>query len=161
MHKLKAFAVALVLLAGFANTASAQLATADHTVTVEVAAISEIAITGNATLTINSATAGSDPDGVTDTSTSYAVTTNESGVKITAETDVDMASGVTLAVNATAPAGATSAGSKTLSTSATDVVTGLGTVSQAGMSLGYSLSATAAAGQVASAAVTVTYTITN
>ena len=161
MQKLKAVAVALVLFAGFSNAAMAQLASDDHTVTVEVAAISEIAITGNATLTINSATAGSDPDDATDTSTSYAVTTNESGVKITAETDVNMAAGVTLEVSAAAPAGASSAGDTTLSTTAADVVTGLGTVSQAGMGLSYTLSATAAAGQVASTAVTVTYTITN
>lgn len=161
MHKLKAFAVALVLLAGFSNAAMAQLATDNHTVTVEVAAISELAITGNATLTINSATAGSDPDDATDSSASYAVTTNESGVKITAATNVNMASGVTLSVNAAAPTGATAVGATSLSTTAADVVTGLGTVSESGMSLGYTLSATAAAGQVASTAVTVTYTVTN
>lgn len=161
MHKMKAFAVVLVLLAGFSNTAMAQLASDNHTVTVEVAAISELAITGNATLTINSATAGSDPDDATDSSASYAVTTNESGVKIVASTDVDMAANVTLSVNAVAPAGASSAGATTLSTTAADVVTGLGTVSQAGMSLAYTLAATASAGQVASTAVTVTYTVTN
>jgi len=160
MSKLKAVAAAFILFAGFSNAAMAQLATANHTVNVEVAAISEIAITGNATLTINSATAGSDPDDATDSAT-YAVTTNESGVKIAAAASVNMASGVTLSVTAGAPTGATSAGDVTLSTTAANVVTGLGTVSQSGMSLGYTLAATAAAGQVAATAVTVTYTIVN
>ncbi len=161
MQKLKAFAVALVLFAGFSNAAMAQLASDNHTVTVEVAAINEIAITGNATLTVNSATAGSDPVAATDNSTSYAVTTNEASVKITAEADQNMPAGVTLSVNASAPAGAASAGATTLSTGAADVVTGMGTVSQGSLTLAYSLAATAAAGQMSSTAVTVTYTITN
>ena len=161
MSKLKTVAAAFILFAGFSNAAMAQLASADHTVNIEVAAISEIAITGNATLTINSATAGSDPDNATDNSATYAVTTNETAVKITAASNSNMASGVTLSVNAGAPAGAASAGSVALSTTAADVVTGLGAVSQSGMTLGYTLAATAAAGQVATAAVTVTYTITN
>ena len=161
MSKLKEVAAAFILFAGFSNAAMAQLASANHTVNVEVAAISEIAITGNATLTINSATAGSDPDDATDNTASYAVTTNESAVKITAASSVNMASGVTLSVNAGAPAGASSAGSVSLSTTAADVVTGLGTVSQSGMTLGYTLAATAAAGQVSATAVTVTYTVTN
>ena len=161
MHKLKSLAVVLVLLAGFSNMAMAQ-GTDNHTVTVEVAPISELAITGNATLTVNSATAGSDPDDATDSSASYAVTTNQSGVKISAASSTNFAAGITLNVVASAPAGATSvAGGADLSTTAADVVTGLGTVSQGGMGLAYTLSATAAAGQLTSTAVTVTYTITN
>jgi hypothetical protein len=71
-----------------------------------------------------------------------------------------MPSGVTLSVSLAAPSGAASAGSVSLGTVAQDVVTGIGTVSASGLNVTYTLSATAAAGVVASDSRTVTYTIT-
>ena len=68
--------------------------------------------------------------------------------------------GLTLQVNMTAPAGGTSAGASTLSTTAVDVVTGITQLAQSGIAIGYTLDATPAAGVIASTSRTVTYTIT-
>ncbi|HEU0014879.1 MAG TPA: hypothetical protein VFQ45_14425 [Longimicrobium sp.] len=148
---------ALVLLAATAGRADAQQAT--QTVSYEVQAISEIAFTGSPSLVVSAATAGSAPTAVT-ANASYAVTTNETNRKITAAIDTNMPTGVTLSVNLAAPTGGSSAGAVTLGTTAQDVVTGITQVNQGGLSVTYSLSATAAAGVVASGTRTVTYTIT-
>ena len=154
---------ALVAAAAFAMTATNTLAgsTATQTVTFEVQAINEISVSGNpGAMTINTATAGSAPTSVSDSSTTYAITTNESNRKITAAIDLAMPSGVTLTANLTAPTGATSAGAVTLGTVAADVVTGITTLNESAKTITYNLSATAAAGTVASTSRTVTYTVT-
>ena len=148
--------LAVAIVAAALGTANAQLD--NHSVTVEVLAINEVAITGNATLTISTATAGSDPDDATDNSTSYAITTNQPNRKLTAAIDVNMPTGMTLALLAVAPAGGTPA-SKNLSTVAKDIVTGVSTLSESGLQLGYTLSATAAAGTLSSVVKTVTITV--
>lgn len=166
MKRIKAITALLVLVTGMTNVAFAQ--NDAHTVTVEVQAINEIAIAGDVSLTISTATAGQAPDDATG-STTYAVTTNDAGgaMKITASTSVDPSTlgtgsgGVVLAVVADAPAGGDSAGSVSLNTTAANLVTGIDAVSQSGLTLGYTLSATAATGQLTSTAITVTYTITN
>ena len=71
-----------------------------------------------------------------------------------------MPAGLTLQVNLSAPAGASSAGAQTLSTIAIDVVTSITKLAQSAISVNYSLAATAAAGVVSSTSRTVTYTIT-
>jgi len=166
MNKLKTLAAMAFLFVGMASSAFAQ--SDQHTVSVEVLAINEIAITGGVTLQISAATAGAAPTDATG-STTYAITTNDNGgsTKITASTNVapsslGTGSGVDLKVSAAAPAGA-AAGSTDLSlgTTAVDVVTGIEAVSQSGITLGYTLSATAASGQIAATDVTVTYTIVN
>ena len=150
-----AFAIAASAFA--ATDASAQTAT--QTVSYEVAAINEISVAGSPSLVINSATAGS---GLTSASASgtYAITTNETNRKVTAQIDSNMPSGVTLSVTLAAPTGGTSAGSVNLSTTAVDVVTGVSNVNQSGLNITYGLSATVAAGVVAAGNKTVTYTIT-
>lgn len=167
MKMFKSLALVFVLFMGMANVAFAQAD--DHVVTIEVQAINEILIAGDVTLTISSATPGSDPAPATD-ATSYAITTNDAGgtTKITASTDQNVgslgdgpANDLVLSVTATAPTGGTSAGATSLSTVAADVVTGMAPVSEAGVALSYSLTATAETGQVASTAITVTYTIVN
>lgn len=166
MHKIKAVAAMFFLFAGMSSVAFAQAD--NHTVTVEVQAINEIAIAGDVSLTISTATAGQAPDDATG-STTYAMTTNDAGgaTKITASTSVDPSTlgtgsgGVTLAVNAGAPTNAVSAGSVNLNTVAVDVVTSIDPVSEGGMTLSYTLSATAATGQLAATGITVTYTIVN
>lgn len=166
MQKLKAVAALFFLFAGMTSVALAQ--NASHTVNVEVQAINEIAITGDVTLTISSATAGQAPDDATG-STTYALTTNDAGgtTKITASTDQDPAAlgtgtgGVDLKVNAAAPTGGATPGAVSLGTTAVDVVTSIDAVSESGITLDYTLSATAATGQLASTALTVTYTIVN
>ncbi len=135
--------------------------TASQTVTFQVQAITEISVSGNpGALVINSATAGSDPNSVSDSSTTYALTTNENNRKITAAIDSPMPAGTTLKITLAAPPGATSAGAVTLGTSAQDVVTGISTLNTSGKTITYTFDATAAAGTVASQTRTVTLTVT-
>lgn len=133
--------------------------TADQTVTYEVTAINEISVSGNpSALTVSAATAGSQPDEVTDSTTTYAITTNQSK-KITGILNSAMPSGVTLKINLVAPTGGTSASDVSLLATAADLVTGITPVAESGKTITYKLSATVAAGVVASANKTVTLTI--
>jgi hypothetical protein len=153
----KSILAAIVMVAA-ASTIEAQTAT--QNVTIQVNAISRISVTGGAqSLTITTATAGSEPTDAT-ASVNWAITTNQTNQKVTGSLDVAMPANVTLAANLAAPAGATSAGSAVLGTTAVDLVTGISTLAQGGLGLTYTLSATAAAGVVASTSRTVTYTIT-
>jgi hypothetical protein len=147
----------MALIAGVAGAASAQTAT--QSVTFQVDAINQISFSGSPSLVINTATAGSAPTSATAGAT-WAVTTNQTGAKITASIGSAMPSGLTLQVNLSAPAGATSAGAQTLSTTAVDVVTSITKLAQTAIGVNYSLAATAAAGVVSSTSRTVTYTIT-
>src|SRR5947207_9655401 len=110
----------IVVLLGTASAASAQTAT--QTVTFQVDAINQIAFSGSPSLVINTATAGSNPTSATAAAT-WAVTTNQTGAKITASIGSNMSAGLTLKVNLSAPAGASSAGAQSLSTTAVDLVT--------------------------------------
>jgi hypothetical protein len=153
----KTILATIILMAGAVSAASAQTAT--QTVTFQVDAINQIAFTGSPSLVINTATAGSGPTAATAGAT-WAVTTNQTGSKITASIGSAMPAGVTLSVNLAAPSGASSAGAQALSTTAVDLVTGLTKVAQGALGVTYSLDATAAAGVVASTSRTVTFTIT-
>lgn len=147
----------MALIAGAASSAAAQ--TANQTITFQVDAINQIAFAGSPSLVINTATAGSNPSSVT-TGATWAVTTNQTGAKITASIGSNMPAGLTLAVDLAAPAGASSAGSQALSTIAVDLVTSITRLAQGALAATYSLSATPAAGVVSSTTRTVTYTIT-
>lgn len=155
--KTRHYLATMLLLAGAASAASAQTAT--QTVTFQVDAINQIAFSGSPSLVINTATAGVDPSAATAAAT-WAVTTNQTGAKVTASIGSAMPAGVSLTVNLAAPTGATSAGAQALSTTAVDLVTGLTKVAQGTLGVTYSLTATAAAGVVSSTSRTVTYTIT-
>lgn len=149
-----AAAVALLLLA--ATTAGAQT----QTVTFQVNAINQIAFSGSPSLTISSATAGSAPNSVSFSAASWAVTTNQTGSKISASIGSNMPTGLTLSVDLGAPAGGTSLGYKSLSVASVDLVTGVTKVAQAGMSVAYTLDATVAADVQGPSTRLVTYTIT-
>jgi hypothetical protein len=151
------FIMTMALIAGASSAASAQTAT--QVVTFQVDAINQIAFSGSPSLVVNAATAGSDPTSAT-ASASWAVTTNQSGAKITASINSNMPGGLTLSVNLTAPTGGSSAGAQSLSTTAVDVVTSITKLAQGALGVTYSLDATAAAGVVSSTTRTVTYTIT-
>ncbi|MDB4893653.1 MAG: hypothetical protein JWL61_5508 [Gemmatimonadetes bacterium] len=148
-------AVLLALVAFGAATAQAQTAT--QTVTFQVNAINQIAFVGSPSLTITTAVAGAAPTSVTAAGT-WAVTTNQTGAKITASIPLDMATGLTLSSNLTGAG--TSAGFKALSTTAVDVVTGLTKLAAGPLAVTYQLDATAAAGVIASGTRVVTYTLT-
>jgi len=148
--------VLLVLgIAGYTYAASSD----NHTVTVTVSAINELAITGgNVTLTINTATAGSEPDDAVDNTTAdLDWTTNEATKKITVVTD-QAAPTFTLKAVAQNVTGGTAASEVTLSTTAADFVTTISTTT-GGCDIQYTASATAAQG-TGSDVHTVTYTIT-
>ena len=156
-----------ILLVSLATICSLALAgealganTDSHTVTVTVAAINELAISGgNITLTLNSATPGSDLDDATDSTTCDLLwTTNELTKKITAETNLG-APNFALKVTATNVTGGTAAGEVTLSTTATDFVTGVAKTTRT-RELAYGASATAAQG-TGTDVHTVLYTLTD
>ncbi len=150
-------AVALALVA-IAGTAQAQTAT--QTVTFAVNAINQIAFVGAPSLTITTAVAGSAPTSVSNAASTWAVTTNQTGAKITASIPSNMPAGLTLSASLVAPATAASTGFQPLSTTAVDVITTLTKLNQGGMAVTYKLDATAAAGVIASQSRVVTYTIT-
>ena len=132
---------------------------ATQVVTFQVTPIRQIAVSGNPSpLVIGGAVAGSQPTSVTTDGTSYALTTNEANQKIIASLDTPMPDGVMLEVTLAPPAGATGAGAVALSTTGSDVVTGIARTSQAGLPISYRLSATAAV-QLPAATRTVTFTI--
>ena len=97
---------------------------------------------------------------VSDASSSYSVFVNTTGNRITGAITVDNFSTVALYSTLGAPAGATSAGQKRLSTTAVDLVTGVSSVQGSGYSLAYTAKApaTLAAGSYSG---TITYTIQN
>jgi hypothetical protein len=147
----------LAMLCAIGGTAAAQTAT--QTLTFQVDAINQIGFTGNPSLVINTAAAGADPSSVT-TAVTWAVTTNQSNAKITASLNAALPANVTLTVDLAAPSGATSAGAQSLGTTSVDLVTAITRVAESALGVTYTLSATAAAGVVASTTRTVTYTIT-
>ena len=148
-----------MFVAAIAVTAQAQTS-ANQTVTYSVSAINDIDVSGNpGALAVTSATDGVFDD-ATDATTTYAVSTNESNKKITAQLSAAMQTGLTLKVALIAPTNATSAGEVTLTElSATDVVTGITQLNEAGKMITYRLQAAANSGAVASSTKTVTFTI--
>jgi hypothetical protein len=152
------FLTTLALLAVSSSAVMAQTAT--QTINFQVDAINQIAFTGSPSLVVNTATAGSNPTASNNSSATWAVTTNQTGAKITASIGSNMPAGLTLTVDLGAPAGATSAGAQSLSTTAVDLVTSITKLAQSSLGVTYSLTATAAAGVVSSTSRTVTYTIT-
>lgn len=135
--------------------------TASQTVTFSIGAINEIAVSGNpGAMSVSGATAGAQPSSVTDATTTFAVTTNQSGQKITGAINTAMPTGTTLDLTLGAPSGATSTGAVALSTTATNLVTGISTLVSLSNAITYNFSATAAAGQVSSSSRTVTLTLT-
>ncbi|HEY5439798.1 MAG TPA: hypothetical protein VIJ90_00825 [Gemmatimonadaceae bacterium] len=151
-----AAALALVL---FAIPAAQAQTTATQTATFAVNAINQIAFVGAPSMTITTAVAGSAPTSVTDALSTWAVTTNQTGAKITASIASNMPTGLTLSATLAAPAGATSAGIKALSTVAVDMVTVITKLAQGGLVVTYTLDATPLAGVITSATRVVTYTI--
>lgn len=156
--KLSSILISGLIVAGAATSASAQTAT--QTVTFQVDAVNQVGVTGSPTMAITAAVAGSAPTSVTSSGNTWAVSTNQSTAKITASIGSAMPAGVTLSATLGAPAGATSAGLKSLSTTAVDVVTGITKLNASGLSLTYQLDATSAAGVISSTTRVVTYTIT-
>jgi hypothetical protein len=158
MKTIRTMILSAVLVVAAAASVSAQNTTTQD-ITINVQAINKIAISGGAhTMTINTATAGQAPDDVV-WATDWAITTNQTGSKVIASIGTDMPAGVTLKVNMAEPTGATPAGDVALTSADQELVTGITTLNESGLTLTYTASATAAAG-VQSVVRTVTYTVT-
>lgn len=151
-------AASLLVLAFSPRLADAQ--SAAQTLSFAINAINQIAFVGTPALTIATATAGSAPSSATNATATWAVTTNQSGAKITASIPTAMPAGLTLSANLVAPTGGLSAGYLALGVTAVDVVTGITKVAEGALGVTYKLDATPVAGVVASASRVVTYTIT-
>ena len=154
------FVVGLVVL-GLAGVGVAQT-TAQHNVTVDVQAITCIAMTGGGDLTINitTATPGSEPDAVQNSTRGLQWTTNETAQKVTVAADVAYST-YTLKALATGIVGGGSAAAEVTFNDANDhdFVTGVAT-EVGSCTIRYTASATAAAG-VGSEQHQITYTITD
>jgi hypothetical protein len=148
----------VLLIASSAVPILAQSTT--QTVTFSISAINQIAFVGAPSLTVSAAVPGAGPSSVTDATATWAVTTNQTGAKITASIPAVMPAGLTLSSDLAPPAGAASAGFQALGTVAVDLVTGITKVAQGLMVVTYRLDATAAAGVVSAGSRIVTYTIT-
>ncbi len=157
---MKTFTRTALLAVALVATASAVQAQTTQTVTYAVNAINQIAFTGAPSLTITTAVAGSAPTSVTNSASTWAITTNQATVKISASIATVMPTGLTLNASLTAPTlNGASAGFLALGTTAVDLVTGIDKLAESGLGVSYRLDATAAAGVVASATKVVTYTI--
>lgn len=149
--------IASLLALALAPAAVAASDTATQSVTVTVAEINEISVSAaSLTLTINSVSSGAPAD-ATDSSSSVSWTTNETGQKVTVQTDLATPK-YTLKVAPTVTSGAaTGSAQLTLTTTAQDMVTGI-TKESGAATLGYTASATLSAG-AGSDVHTVTYTL--
>ena len=77
---------------------AAELGAQTQTVTFAVNAINQISFTGAPSLTITTAVAGSDPTSASDATSTWNVTTNQTGAKISASIASAMPAGLTLRV---------------------------------------------------------------
>ena len=163
MRTRKTFAVLFVVAALLCIAAAAYAGdSATQTVTFQVQEINEITVSGNpGPLVVNAATAGGAPVAATDSSTTYSVTTNGTGKKITAGINEAMPEHTALTV-ALASIKGTSAGPIDISNATTgaevSVVTGLSKCTDSAQAITYTFSAAAEAGTV-SGTKTVTFTI--
>lgn len=113
-----------------------------------------------APMTIAVPAAGSQPSSVVNNSTTYSVSTISVTRRITGQVNTSMPTGTTLQVQMQAPLLATSQGNVTMTTTATNLVTGILVLAlQSGLQITYTLSATLQAAPVTNSTVVVTYTL--
>ena len=88
---MKKTATSLLICLALLVVAAQAVVAATQTVTYSVSAINELSVSGNpAALAVSTATAGSEPDDATDATTTYGISTNQTGTKITAAIDTAM-----------------------------------------------------------------------
>ena len=151
---MKLLLTAIALTAGMAASASAQGTTSSHTVNFVVQDVNTVLVTGTPSMTVD---AGVGPTATaTDNSTTFqAVTNSTTPMRVTAELDADMPTGVTLAAN---PSGPASTCQSILSTTPLTVLSGLQTVNATG-TITYTLTAGVSAVAEPAGTRQVTYTI--
>ncbi|MFH1453338.1 MAG: hypothetical protein ABIH00_05095 [Armatimonadota bacterium] len=158
MKKLLIALVAIAFLVGTAFAASSDT----QTVYYEIDAINELTAGADVTLTINSATAGSQPsDDDAFPSPGYDITTNETGKKITAALNANMPNNTNLTTYLNPPTGAATNGEVTLDSTAQSVVYSIETVAESHLTYSVSLNATVSAGLPADGSRVITWTLTD
>ena len=146
----------LVVGLSFAEAAT----TATALITYSIGSIDSIAISGNPPpFVVHSAIPGSGPSSASDSSTSYTISTNNSGRKITGVLNSNMPTGVTFSVNLQAPTGAVSSGLTALSAAEAILVTGISNSSEGNLTITYTLTVDASAAPTIGSVNAVTYTI--
>ncbi|MFH1454026.1 MAG: hypothetical protein ABIH00_08645 [Armatimonadota bacterium] len=153
MKKLLIVLVAIAFLSTVAYAAS----TDTQTVYYEIDAINELVMDADFTLTVNSAIAGSEPM-VTAWWKYYAITTNDTGKKITAAINANMPDNTELKVKLWSP-GSSTEGLKILTTTAQDMAGGIEAVVDSSVGYIVSLTATVAAGLPADSSRAITFTL--
>ncbi|MFH1452902.1 MAG: hypothetical protein ABIH00_02825 [Armatimonadota bacterium] len=154
---MKKLLTALIVIA-FLSTAAFAATTDTQTVYYEIDPIVNLQFHTDMTLTIDAATAGSQPNTDSTVST-YDLTTNETGKKITGYLNVNMPSSTYLSVNLSPPTGASSLGETTLTTTAQDLVTGIDTLAEPGNNYTVYLNAAVNAGLPADGSRVITFTV--
>lgn len=136
---------------------------AQQSVSLEVKAVTKIAVSGNpGSLILSDAVAGASLMSVEDQSTSYSITTNLDDMKIVVSIDSPMPAGTRLMMNVASAKGA-SAGLVDISdaTSPVDAVTGISRGSESAQPISYVFAADASVGSVPAQSRTITLTLTN
>ena len=107
---------------------------ATQKITIKVEAINEISVSGDPETFLIS----EDKSSIVDSSTTYAITTNQTNKKIVAKIDKELPKGLTLKVQLDPPEGATS-NEVALSTTQQDGILGMGPVAAKDMKIHYTL----------------------
>ncbi len=137
--------------------------TASQSVTLQVQAVTKIAVSGNpGALVISDAVAGSDLTSVSDNTTSYNITTNTDNMKIVASISATMPAGTRLLLQLGSNRGL-SVGSIDISNavSPVDLVTGISKGSDPNQTISYVFAANADVPAIPSESRVITLTLTN
>lgn len=130
-------------------------------ITLSLYGVNSITISGSpALMSITTATAGSAPTAVQNTSTTYGITTDVANAKITGKINTNTPTGVTLSVRLATPTGATTAGLVSMNTTNKNLITAIPiNTSVSGLQITYQLSATSKAVPASNVSRTLTLTI--
>ncbi|HXT13993.1 MAG TPA: hypothetical protein VN706_00085 [Gemmatimonadaceae bacterium] len=134
---------------------------ATQTISFRVEPINQISVQGSPVLTVRDAIPGGPLSSVTVDGSTWSVTTNSTGAKITANLDQDLPAGLTLSVSLGAPTGAASAGLQVLRTTPVDVVANVSRTAAADLPIRYRLDAAITSGVVVEGTRHIVFTITD
>jgi hypothetical protein len=156
----KSLVLAMVVLSTMLAVNAFAATYANQTITFEIMEISQISVSDNpGPLVISLLDEFGDLVSATDATTTYDITTNEVSQRITGELSSSMPDYTTLEVALDAPTGGDSYGQVVLTTSPQYLVTGISTLSETELTIGYEFSATIAAQHIHESYRTVTLTI--
>lgn len=160
MKRFVLFAAVLAMVSLLASLSLAQTrASATQQVTLGVNPIYRLVVAGNPTLTITDGTAGGGLTSVTEGTSTYSVTMNQTVQHLTVQLSAVLPSGVDLLINVPSNRGDTQGTVSIRDANAHAVVTDLSRGADNGQPITYTLTATTAADPLAPTAYTVTWTL--